>query len=333
MVRKRRRWLWVLLFVCTAALLTLMATGWNFLLFQDYLRMAELAKQVSTTAGTNVPALPAFRIVLGWLGFSASMAMIVLFFLKILKEMRLNQVQSEFLAMVSHELKSPIASIELSSSLLRSNQKNTSLTPLTEDEERRLWASHDAELARLREEVHTLLEAARLQAVQIRTPEMSRAHVEIESWLNNSIERWNRILGPDAKLVREGVPLPTRADADERTLNLIADNLVDNARKFSRGAPKLVIRTRRLSPRGVFRKARWQIEFSDQGWGFDPSDSRRIFSRFTRARTDAPYSIPGSGLGLYLADSASRALGLSLKGESQGKGQGATFVIEGPESR
>jgi signal transduction histidine kinase len=138
------------------------------------------------------------------------------------------------------------------------------------------------------------------------------------------MERWKRILGPEALLTREGAPLLIQAKLDPKTLNLITDNLVDNARKFARGTPKLTVRTRRVS-------RRWQIEFQDEGWGFPPTDSRRIFSRFFRARTEAPYSIPGTGLGLYLANSASRALGLTLRGESAGTGQGARFVLEGRE--
>jgi signal transduction histidine kinase len=154
----------------------------------------------------------------------------------------------------------------------------------------------------------------------------------LESWLAEAQERWKRILGPGATLVREGEPLEGKARVDLKTLNLIADNLVDNARKFSRGSPKLLVVTRRLPPTRRWRRPRWHIEFRDDGWGFDPSDTRMLFSRFFRARTDAPYSIPGSGLGLYLAHTGSRALGLRLRAESEGRGRGARFTLEGAEN-
>lgn len=320
---RKRRWLWVVLFIWLALLLAFLATGWNVLVVQDYRRMLELAKQVSGSGGITVPRLPAASLAIGWLGFTAALGTIVLFFLKVLKEMRLNQMQSEFLASVSHELKTPIASIELSSSLIRGGG-------LSSEELARLWSAHDLELRRLRDEVNTLLEAARMDAAPMRI--LRTQPVSLEAWIAGSQGRWSRILGPGSKLAREGDPLIGEVRLDRKALDLIADNLVDNARKFSRGAPELVVSTRRIPARAPWRRARWEIEFRDQGWGFDPAEARRIFSRFARARTEAPYSIPGSGLGLYLADSGSRALGLRLRGESAGPGRGARFILQGTES-
>jgi signal transduction histidine kinase len=321
MVRRKRRWLWVLLFIWMALLLGTLAAGWNVVLFRDYRQILTLARQASSSAVST--AQPWMGHILGTLGFLAALGTLLLFFLKILKEMRLNQIQSEFLETVSHELKTPIASIELSASLLRGGG-------LSNDEVTRLWGSHQAELKRLREEVETLLEAARLQVKPLK---VKQSPIVLESWISQSLERWNRILGPGSRLVREGQALHGKASVDLKTLNLIADNLVDNARKFSKGNPELVLHTERIPARVPWRKALWHIEFRDHGWGFDPSDSRRIFGRFFRARTPAPYSIPGSGLGLYLADNASRAMGITLRGESAGKGQGARFILEGREIR
>ncbi len=318
MARRKTKWLWVALFVWMALLLVILATGWNLVLVQDYRRMVALAHQLSVPGDTEAPWL---TLTLGTLGFVAALGTIALFFIKVLKEMRLNQIQSEFLATVSHELKTPIAAIELSASLLREGG-------LSNEEVKRLWASHQAELKRLHEEVNTLLEAARLEARELRP---KNASIELETWIGQSLSRWNRILGPGSRLRREGEPLPVGVRVDLRTLDLIADNLVDNARKFSRESPELVVVTRRVPKRGLFKRPRWLIEFRDRGWGFDPSDSRRIFGRFFRGRTDAPYSIPGSGLGLYLAESGSRALGITLRATSLGVGQGAVFTLEGRE--
>jgi signal transduction histidine kinase len=233
--------------------------------------------------------------------------------------MRLNQLQAEFLATISHELKTPIASIELSSSLLKAGG-------ITSEEAERLWTSHQQELKRLRGEVETILEAARWQANPMRArPETT----DLETWLSSSMSRWQSILGNGAKLVREGDPLPQSVKTDPKSLNLIMDNLLDNARKFSRGAPSVTIRTNYAPPKGPFGKALWQIEVHDQGWGFDPQETHKLFRRFFRARNDAPYSIPGTGLGLYLASSASRSLGIKISGHSAGLGQGAVFTLTG----
>src|SRR3954464_13801945 len=154
---KKRRWLWILLFISVAILLSALATGWNVVLVFDYLHILELARTLSLPDNHNThPASLIFKMILGTLGFVAALALTVLIFFKLLKEMRLNQLQSEFLATVSHELKTPIAAMELSSTLLREGD-------LSQEEVHKLWHSHDAELKRLQEEVETLLEAARWQ--------------------------------------------------------------------------------------------------------------------------------------------------------------------------
>ena len=310
---KKRYWLWVLLFVCLAVLLATLATGWNFVLVHDYQQMVELAHAVAQPGQTHAPW---GALALGSLGFLAVLGITAAFLVKILNEMRANHRQSEFLAAVSHELKTPIGALELSSSLIRSGIQNGDLPP--EDVEK-LWQAHDHELHRLREEVETLLLAARCDAGA--PPE--KCPVAIESWISDSISRWAHILGPEAQLKREGEPLPVTSELDLRTLNLITDNILDNARKFSKGPAQVIIRTERL------KRHRWRIEFRDSGWGFDPRDERRIFNRFERAKTTAPYAIPGTGLGLHLVATACKQLGLTIKARSPGKGQGAVFTLEG----
>jgi signal transduction histidine kinase len=327
MIRKRR-WLWIVLFIFGAVLWTTLATGWNVVVVRDYHRMLQLAKSsISNPAGPSTGTPPDDNgmgpwpfIIAGWLGFTAALGTLVLFFIKTLREMRLNQLQAEFLATVSHELKTPIASIELSSSLLRSGD-------VTAEESDQLWNSHQQELKRLRSEVDAILEAARWQANPMRArPELT----DLESWLNQSMPRWKAILGKDAELLREGDSLPQNTKTDPRSLTLIMDNLIDNARKFSRGRPSVTIRTTYLPAKGLFKKPKWQLEVHDRGWGFDPQETHKLFRRFFRARHDAPYSIPGTGLGLYLASSASRSIGVRISGHSAGLGQGAVFTLTGP---
>ncbi len=74
---------------------------------------------------------------------------------------------------------------------------------------------------------------------------------------------------------------------------------------------------------------KWQILFTDQGWGFDSHNTKKIFKRFYRAESGAPKAISGTGLGLFLAKNACKSLNVDLKGYSPGRGRGATFIIEG----
>jgi signal transduction histidine kinase len=229
-----------------------------------------------------------------------------------LKEMQLNQFQSEFLATVSHELKTPIAAIELSSTLLQAGD-------LSKEEQGRLWDAHNHELKRLHEGVEALLEAARCQTAPTA---LSKDAVVLEDWLQESMERWARILGPQSVLQRDGDPLNCKAVVDLKLLNLITNNLLDNSRKFAVDQPRVFISTRK-STEG------WKIQFRDEGWGFDPSLTKKLFTRFFRGSNAITHSIPGTGLGLYLAANASQAMGMRLKADSPGVGKGARFTLEG----
>lgn len=316
---RKRRWLWIVLFIFAVTILGTLATGFNVVLVRDYHRMLEMARDISPPS-TQAKHSPWPVMVLVSLGFIAAIATWVLFFVKVLREMKLNQLQAEFLATVSHELKTPIASIELSSSLLRAGG-------LSPEESQQLWDAHKIELKRLRTEVETILEAARWAGNHNR---ILKAEADLEAWLSDSLARWKSNLNNPGQLQREGEKLPSSVKIDLKRLNLIADNLIDNAKKFSKeGTPDLLIRTSRIPSTHGRKQPRWRIEFHDRGWGFDPNESKKIFKRFFRSHHDAPYSIPGTGLGLYLANSASRAMGLKLKGESSGVGQGAVFTLEG----
>jgi signal transduction histidine kinase len=311
----KNRWLWIALFVWAAVLITVLATGWNVVLVSNYLRMLRVAHSVNLEEET-VALAPWPIVIAGTLGFVAAMGTVVLFFLRLLREMRLNQKQSEFLATVSHELKTPIASIELTSSLIRNGG-------LSGQESASLWESQQRELKRLREQVETILEAARWQHAPSRP---SLCKIDLESWLDEAIDRWSSVLGNQGEIIRKGVALPKQAWIDPESLSLVIDNIFDNARKFAQGTPRITIKTNRLRA-----KRSWRIEIQDEGWGFEPSEAKRIMQRFTRGHHHAPYSIPGTGLGLFLAHSACRAMGLKLSAASPGYGKGATFTLEGPD--
>lgn len=302
---KKHRWFWVTLFIIALVLTALLATSWNVI----------IVTKDSRFGAVNWP-----HLILGTLGFLVVVGATVLFFVRLLMEMRLNLMQTEFLAKVSHELKSPITSLELTASLLRGKDDG-------DGERRQLWQIHDSELRRLKAEVDLILETSRWEA---RPYQAELRPVRLESWLADSTARWAAILGAKADLQRQGPPLDFDAITDPRLLELITNNIVDNARKFARdGAPRLRIVTAIKEPESRRQRRRWQLRFEDNGWGFDPDQSRKLFRRFYRTKTGASHAVAGTGLGLYLARAASKRLGLKLHGCSDGMGKGASFTLEG----
>ena len=288
------------------------------MLVQNYRSILNLVRNFSLPAETSFPmGHTLIQMALGTCGFIIVLAFTILMFVKLLKEMKLNQFQSEFIATISHELKTPIAAIELCSSLLQSGD-------LSDIEKNNLWFSHSAELHRLRSEVEALLEAARWQK---KPSKLDREELSLESWITQSVHHWRSILGSESKLDRSGDPLDVSIQADPKMLSLILENLMNNAKKFSRGAPHVSLITQKIF--SGKQRGRWRISVQDNGWGFHPNDSRKIFHRFFRSKSSAPYAIPGTGLGLYLAATASKSMGFSMQATSSGPGQGACFTIEG----
>jgi signal transduction histidine kinase len=303
---KKRLWLWVTLFILGTGLVATLATSWNFVLVEHAFEQ-------------KFARVPWLGVILGTLGFAAILGVTILFFLRLLKEMRLNQMQIDFLAKVSHELRTPIATLELSSSLLKAGN-------LSDEQRTRLWASHEADLARLKREVESLLDAARWQSG---ARPLSFRPVVLEDWLREAEAQWREVLGAGGTVERIGKFPRKSVRIDPEMFKLITDNLVDNARKYAMGAPRLEIHVADIPPRRKGLSGSWRIEFRDHGWGFESRGSRRIFRRFVRGTTSAPYAIPGTGLGLFLAKLACRAQGIRLSAHSDGPRKGASFTLEG----
>lgn len=309
----RRRWLWITFSITLAVLLGTLATTYNVVVVQDYRKMLEYARQSHLFELAATPTPPMWKVTFGTAGFVVALLGVIVFMFKILKEMKVNQLQSEFIAHVSHELKTPIATLELAGGLLRSEEPADSL------ERRRLWQSHDEELTRLKRQVEDLLEAARWQAGP---PKRAPTPIHLGDWIQTSSKRWQEILGKDAELQIEGDPLNFKVLADSQKMELIFSNLMDNARKFASDKPRVRITS-------AHSEKSWAISVQDQGRGFPVNQAKRIFQRFHRAPHGAPYAIPGSGLGLYLCDTVARSMGWRIRASSEGIGHGSTFTVSG----
>jgi|GEM_PF-541381 len=324
-MRKRRRGLWIALFVVLAVFVAAGAAIWNVVLVQQYLELVSFARDFAkelATRGRPVDFQTPFvwSLVLGGLITAAALTGLAIFFVRLLREMRINQLQTEFLARVSHELKSPVTSLELTASMLRAG-------PSSAAEEEKLWRIHDSELHRLKVEIDALLEASRWETKGFR-PALEPLNLEI--WLDRALVRWRQILGADGQIERSGEKLDFEAPLDPRLMDLITNNLIDNARKFAKpGGARVEVRTQLITPVEAGEGLRWSISFVDQGVGFQPHFADKLFERFFRARIKVPYAIPGTGLGLFLAGAAARTLKLTIEASSAGEGRGAAFSLSG----
>jgi two-component system phosphate regulon sensor histidine kinase PhoR len=299
--------LWVFLFILGLAVIGVMAASYN----------VEIVKNV------HFENPPWVKIALGALGFAGILFALILFFARLLREMRIGQIQADFLDRISHELRTPLSTLTLVGDLLKSGTHSST-------EVDRLWHSHELELDRLKNDVELLLQAARLRETRVHA---DLVQVELETWLDQHWEEFRTILGPQSELKRTGVRKAVLVNIDTNLFDLIFRNLLDNARKFSLDKPVVELKTERFSEGFIFKKTKWRVSVSDQGVGFEPKNETYLFKRFSRLPFKKselkPMAIPGTGLGLYLSATASRAMGISLSGSSFGEGKGAQFVLEG----
>lgn len=298
-LNKPKKGLWVFLFVLGLAVVGTLATSYNF--------------EILHQAPQGIPAFKIFMVALGFMGILGAL---ILIFIRLLREMKISQIQSEFLDRISHELRTPLSTLTLVADLIKSGN-------VTVEETEQLWKSHEMELNRLKDDVELLLQAARLRESKIKP---ALTEIYFDEWFNERWESFKLILGPQARVERLGAPIQEMFSADPILLELIFRNLFDNARKFSRTDPVVYVKSETFFTGFIFKKKKWRVSVIDEGLGFQPEHQTHLFKQFSRFR---PSAIPGTGLGLYLSAMASKAMGFTLTGQSRGEGKGAQFNLEG----
>jgi signal transduction histidine kinase len=238
----------------------------------------------------------------------------VLLFTFAIKQSRLNKQQRSFVSSVTHELRSPIASIQLSLETLAGRK----LSPETEC---RLFEMIHTDLDRLVNLVDQILVSARLDrgirvfevedAFSLREVIVSATHHV--NHLDQKIEK-RVIINCDQNLMMKSA---------KGAVSLILNNLLENAVKYSPKASAITITAALDSDHVV-------ISFTDLGFGIDKSEQKKIFKIFSRGEFATKKAIPGTGLGLYIVKSVVGVLGGSIKVYSIGRGLGSTFVVRLP---
>jgi two-component system phosphate regulon sensor histidine kinase PhoR len=227
---------------------------------------------------------------------------------------RLENVRREFVANVSHELKTPLSAIKAYAETLR-------MGAIHDAEHNELFVARIEEQAdRLHQLIQDLLHLARVEsgreAFDIR--DVSLAQV-IEGCLPTYRERAQ---AKQLTLEIEPSPVDVVIRADEGGLTTILDNLVGNAIQYTPQGGRVVIRCRSEGESGVF-------EVEDTGVGISPRDQTRIFERFYRVDKARSRELGGTGLGLAIVKHLTQAFGGQVSVRSE-LGKGSVFQIRLP---
>lgn len=259
-----------------------------------------------------------FPLVLGVVAFALIIAGIIVYTVFLVRELRRTEQQDSFLNAVTHELKTPIASIRLYLETLQARE-------LSETQRREFYQVMLDDTSRLQYTVEQVLRAG---VASQRRKLAHRAPVDLGSLAVECMEtvRRRHHLTAEAVALAGAAPDPDAmiVDGDVDELRTAIGNLLDNAVKYSTDEVKITVELATPTPDTLWVRVR------DRGVGIPRRQLRRIFNRFHRFQARGR-TVKGTGLGLYIVRSIARQHGGRVFAESAGENQGSTFTLELPK--
>ncbi len=277
-----------------------LTVGWQILVAREF---EALVKGFTT--------LHWLLVILGSLFFAAIITATILQATWLVREIRLNQRQRNFLDAVTHELHTPLASLRLYLETLRRHDL---------DDERRSEFLHtmSEDLERLQGTIDQLLDAAHTE-----TRRSTRQRIDLARLLQECARDARERHGLADGALALDVPANARVRGDAEQLRVAFRNLLDNAVRYARDEVHVDVQVRPAGSR------RLQVEVADHGVGIPAHAQSSIFSRFQRLSHEAVRS-GGLGLGLFIVRNVVRAHGGSVRAESDGEGRGSRFLVTLP---
>lgn len=233
------------------------------------------------------------------------------------RELAVARLQSDFVAAVSHEFRTPLTTLAHLNDLLSSREEPGA------EKRRGYYQAQSRATDRLRRLVETLLDFGRMEAGRqpYRFEPVDAGAFARDVAQSFGAEVAGRGFQVEIRGGEEALPVLADPEALERALW----NLLDNAAKYSGESRNIVVSTA-----GSRNEAR--IEVSDSGFGIDAGDLRKIFDKFARGEAARRHGIKGTGIGLTMVRHIAEAHGGEVTVASA-KGQGSTFAIVLPLRR
>lgn len=235
----------------------------------------------------------------------------------LVREIRRNEQHDAFINAVTHELKTPIASIRL--------YLETLLTRSVDEKKRadfyRIMLEDSDRL------LTTIEQVLRTGRVSPANRIVNLSPVDLSGVIQQCVTRARTLYHLDTEALRsEAAPaIEVMGDSDE--LQAAISNLIDNAAKYSGNSVQIVIRTETLEGKYVL------VSVQDNGPGIPKVELKRIFKRFYRVPGVSASRTKGTGLGLYIVRSVAKRHGGRAWAESEGPGHGSRFVLQLPVLR
>ncbi len=232
----------------------------------------------------------------------------------LVREIRKSEQHDAFINAVTHELKTPVASIRLYLETLMARnvdeaRRNEFYRIMLEDSDRLLG---------------TIEQVLRTGRVGPSTRLQNASPVDVNRILDECRTKALAVhsLPEQALVYRRGGDVRVLGDADE--LRSALSNLIDNAIKYSSGSVHVIADTTQVDGKHIF------VRIQDQGMGIPRGELKRIFKRFYRVPGAGAVRLKGTGLGLYIVRSVAKRHKGRAWAESVGQGRGSTFILQLP---
>jgi signal transduction histidine kinase len=267
------------------------------------------------------------RVFLGIIFFGASVAGLVLNTIFLVREIRRNEQHDSFINAVTHELKTPIASIRLYLQTLQRRE-------VDEEQRRQFYELMLLDTDRLLHTVEQVLKAG--AAAQKKSPEqrlpldfdaLVRGCMELartRHHLEESAFEYRETLGESLASANNGRGNPAVVLGDPEELRTAVSNLLDNAVKYSPYGVHISVELSAPDEEWLM------LRVKDRGVGIPHDELKRIFKRFYRVTQRSLAQVKGTGLGLFIVRSIARKHGGRVFAQSDGAGKGTTVTLELP---
>jgi len=257
--------------------------------------------------------------ILGVIFFLLIIAGMVLNTIFLVREIRRNEQQDSFLNAVTHELKTPVASIRLYLQTLQSRE-------LDAEKRREFYRIMLEDSDRL---IHTIEQVLRAGSTRSRFRREARSRVDLAEIARECVElARTRFHLDEASLTFENHASgdAARVLGNVEELKAAIWNLIDNAVKYSQSDINIRVELEEVAP------ARVAVRVSDRGIGISSTELKRIFRRFYRTPALGAVRTKGSGLGLFIVRSVAKNHGGRAFAESSGAGQGSRLTLLLPKA-
>jgi signal transduction histidine kinase len=225
-----------------------------------------------------------------------------------------NRRKDEFLAMLSHELRSPLSSIHYAVRLLGRQMGESSA-------QRQIQARIERQLGRMTQLVDELLDISRITSGRLH---LQCERIDLRVIVNNAIETLESdVIEHNHRLSAELPDAPVWLQADPARLEQVFVNLLANASRYTDAGGELTVRVHTKDSQAVVR-------IRDSGMGIAPDALPNIFDLFKQGNTGDPRSRAGLGVGLAVVRNLVELHGGRVTAASAGAGQGSEFVVRLP---